>query len=68
MTSNSYSRPPDYEVGEAVTVVYEKDAPQKARIKSHFQMWGIEETLALIGAFFLVYGFSPMPYRQLGLD
>jgi hypothetical protein len=39
VTSSSSSNPPSYKVGEAVSVLYELDNPQTAKISSFFGLW-----------------------------
>lgn len=54
--SGSSSYPPDYEVGEEVQVLYDPSEPQKAKIDSFFELWGISAILAVIGSISLFLG------------
>lgn len=47
--SSSGSFPPEYEVGDTVSVLYISDNPSNARINSFFSVWGITLFTGVIG-------------------
>jgi hypothetical protein len=47
--SSLSSYPPAYEVGEKVTILYDPDKPQKAKIEGFFSLWLVPFILAAIG-------------------
>lgn len=56
--SNVYSRPPAYEVGESVIVLYNPEDPKESvRIKSFFSLWGVQLVLCAISSVFFILGF-----------
>jgi hypothetical protein len=50
------SSPPAFEIGEAVSVLYDPAAPEEARIDSFFQLWFGAVILGGIGLVFIVIG------------
>lgn len=50
------SRPPAYDVGETVTVLYPQGSPREAKIKSFGSLWLGTTIAAGIGAIFLIIG------------
>ena len=64
-TSSSGTSPPAFEVGEAVSVLYEPTSPGNARINSFFQLWllpiilgGMGSVFGIIGGAGLIFGGS----------
>jgi hypothetical protein len=55
-TSSNGTRPPAFEVGEAVSVLYDPAAPGNARINSFFQLWLLPIILGGIGSAFAAIG------------
>ena len=51
-TSNAASNPPRYSVGDTLEVLYEVDAPEKARIHSFFSLWGVSLIFFVMGLSF----------------
>ena len=56
--SGMASRPASYDVGEAVTVLYDASQPSKARIKGPFALWGLATIFAGLGGVFSLIGGS----------
>lgn len=56
VSSSFYSSPPEFHVGDAVTVLYRSDDPQTARIDSYWQVWGLPSLLGIIGSIQLPVG------------
>lgn len=55
--TNVYSRPPDYEVGDIVTVFYiSGDGKVRAKIDGFFSLWGVQVILFIIGSTFALLG------------
>jgi hypothetical protein len=50
VSSSFYSSPPEFHVGDSVTVLYRSDDPQTARIDSYWQVWGLPSLLGIIGS------------------
>lgn len=48
-SSSNSSDPPAFEIGEAVTVLYNPMQPSEARINTFFELWGLAAILALSG-------------------
>ncbi|MGR3279095.1 DUF3592 domain-containing protein [Acaryochloris marina NIES-2412] len=66
--SNFGSKPPQYEIGELVEVLYRIDAPEQARIKSFLSLWGASLILGFMGSIFVVIGAFRMlltPLRRM---
>ena len=57
-TSNGASRPAAYDVGEAVTVLYDPAHPHKARLKGQWALWGLSTIFAGLGTVFFLIGAS----------
>ena len=55
-TGSSGTSPPAFEVGEAVTVLYNPASPGTARIKSFFQLWLLPIILGGMGSVFATIG------------
>lgn len=52
-----YSRPPDYKVGEAVTVFYDDSGDKiRAKVDGFFSLWGMPTVLLLISVGFSFLG------------
>ena len=56
VSSSLYSSPPEFHVGDSVTVLYRGDDPQTARIDSYWQVWGLPSLLGIIGSIELPVG------------
>lgn len=56
VSSSFYSSPPEFHVGDSVTVLYRSDDPQTARIDSYWQVWGLPSLLGIIGSIELPVG------------
>lgn len=55
--SNNYSRPPAFEVGEKVGVLYTPDDPKaSARVDTFFSTRGVPMILYILGVFFIILG------------
>ncbi len=48
--SNWGSKPPRFNVGEKVTVLYNPRSPEDARLDTFFELWGLPTILSIIGA------------------
>ena len=55
--SSMSSSPPSFSLGEQVDVIYPKDNPQTAKIKSTMSLWGLSIILGGMGLVFMVIGF-----------
>lgn len=56
ITSKTASRPPAYEIGEQVTVLYLPKRPNDAKIKSFWEIWIPSLICLLIGLFISGFG------------
>lgn len=56
VSSSFYSAPPEFQVGDQVTVLYRRDDPDTARIDTSTQLWGLPVLLAVIGGILLLAG------------
>lgn len=54
--SNTGSKPPTYEDGEQVSVLYEKQNPANAKIAGFWELWGISVILGVFGVVLLLVG------------
>jgi len=50
--SETASRPPAYKIGQKLTVHYEKDHPERARIDSFLELWAVALFHGVVGVFF----------------
>lgn len=64
-TSSSSSNPPSYSRGETVEVLYQPDAPNRAKINGFFDLWGGAIILAGLGLVFFIIGFSLFAFSYL---
>jgi len=55
--SSISSSPPSYDVGERVELIYNPEAPEDARMKGFFAIWGLASISGLFGAIFFTIGF-----------
>jgi hypothetical protein len=62
VASNNFSSPAEFTAGQAVTVLYERDRPEEARINSFYQVWGMAEVLGIIGGVFVALGTGFLKY------
>jgi hypothetical protein len=62
-TSDAGASPPDHEIGERVTVLYEREDPEDARLPGTFALWGIAIIPAVFGAVLGVPGFAIVAVR-----
>ena len=65
-TSSFSSRPPGYDVGESVPVLYLSGKPQEARIKGFGSLWSGCVILAGLGAVFSLVGYSILRAGKVG--
>lgn len=65
-TSSVGSSPPSHRVGEAVTVLYLPTDPQRARIKSFFQLWFGFLLVCVMGLVFAAIGLTMILVRARG--
>jgi hypothetical protein len=56
VSSGFFSSPPEFHVGDVVTVLYRRDDPQDARIDSYWQVWGLPSLLGIGGCIELPIG------------
>lgn len=56
VASHIYSSPPEFQVGDKVTVLYRTENPDGAVIDTFWQLWGLPAVLSLIGIIFLFVG------------
>lgn len=56
--SRSNSNPPQYKVGDSITVLYEPDNPSRARIDSFLDLWFLPVIFGGIGAAFICISTS----------
>lgn len=57
-TSDVSSNPPSYKKGEVVEVYYQKDMPQRAKVKGFFSLWGGHLIMGGMGFTLFMVGFS----------
>ncbi|TXS96022.1 DUF3592 domain-containing protein [Parahaliea maris] len=57
-TSSSGSNPPSFHRGETVTVLYQPDTPEQARIGSFFSLWGLPMIVGGMGLVFSLVGWG----------
>ena len=62
--SKNYETPPEFRVGQTVTVLYEKDHPELARIASYWQIHAFEVVSGSIGLFFSGIGLGSLIYQR----
>jgi hypothetical protein len=56
VSSSFYSAPPEFRVGDKVTVLYRRNDPDTARIDTFWQLWGLPALLGIIGFVLLLAG------------
>jgi hypothetical protein len=54
--SRVMSNPPEFKIGDAVTVYYKRDHPEWAVINSLGQLWRADLALTIVGAIFILFG------------
>ncbi|MGQ0835150.1 MAG: DUF3592 domain-containing protein [Gammaproteobacteria bacterium] len=54
--SMAHSNPPEYEIGASVRVLYDRDRPSEARIRSFVSLWLLPMILGSLGFIFTVVG------------
>ena len=57
ITSHNSTNPPEFSIGEKVTVRYLPSNPAGARIQSFFQLWFVSAMFGSIGLAFLLTGY-----------
>ncbi len=62
--SNIRSRPPAYEVGERVKLVYERKNPSNVKVVSFWGLYAASIILAMVAAPLLILGFSYLVYQM----
>ena len=62
-TSNLSTNSPNYKVGEAVSVLYNKDNHQDAKINTFFQLWFGTIVLSILGVVFFVIGLFVLIFK-----
>ena len=62
-TSKTASKPPSYDVGETVDVLYRPDAPSDARIDTFWQIYGSSLLFSGIGLIFALVGLKMIRWR-----
>ena len=65
VSSSAYQSPPEFHVGDTVTVLYLRDAPQTARIDSFWQLWGLPSLAGIIGSITLSAGIIVMAWPKI---
>ena len=65
VSSSLYSSPPEFQVGDAVAVLYRGDDPQSARIDRYSQLWGLPTVLGILGTSQLFVGLVLLFWRKL---
>ncbi|MBI3535631.1 MAG: DUF3592 domain-containing protein [Deltaproteobacteria bacterium] len=53
--SNTGSNPPDYEVGDSVTIIYDPAKPRQAKINSFLDIWLLPVVLGFLGTVFTTF-------------
>jgi hypothetical protein len=64
--SQVHSNPPEFKVGEAVKVYYQRDHPEWAVINSMGQLWMGDVALAFVGLIFILFGTVVSRARNSG--
>lgn len=54
--SMAHSNPPEYEIGASVRVLYDRDRPSEARIRSFVSLWLLPMILGGLGLIFTAVG------------
>ena len=62
--SNISSRPPAYEVGEKVKLVYERKNPDNVKVVSFWGLYAASVIMAMVAAPLLILGFSYLVYQM----
>lgn len=57
-SSSSSSNPPAYSRGETVSVLYEVESPENARINDFMSLWGAVLILSILGGVFFLVGMG----------
>jgi len=55
-SSSTSSNPPKYSINEKVVVIYIPESPNKAKIKSFFDLWGVIIIPGIFGLVFFIIG------------
>jgi len=63
--SNTGSNPPSFSEGDTVTVLYEPQSPEKAKIRSFAQLWLGTMILGILGGVFTAIGGGILLYGRL---
>jgi hypothetical protein len=58
ITSNTSTNPPEFSVGDTITVLYEKEDPAKATPDAFWQLWLVPVVLVIIGVCHGVFGLA----------
>jgi hypothetical protein len=64
VSSKSGSNPPDFEIGDAVPVLYPLGDPAAARIATPFQTYGLSIILGIMGTAFVFLGLGARWLRR----
>lgn len=61
-SSNVSSSSVDYKTGDKIPVLYNRDKPEEARVKSFFSLWGVTLIVGGIGLIFTAMGVGYLIY------
>jgi hypothetical protein len=56
VSSSIYQNPPEFHVGDEVTVLYLADNPENAHIDSFWRIWGLPSLLGIVGGLTSIIG------------
>jgi hypothetical protein len=64
LTSDVYSNPPAYTVGQTVTVLYEQKNPAGAKLRSFWQLWLFPVVFGILGGVATCIGYFLLRYER----
>jgi len=66
--SSMSSSPPAYRRGERVSVLYELENPENAKIQGLFDLWGVSIIVAFVGLMFFIGGLLFVRFQRAGFN
>ena len=58
VSSHVFSSPPEFHVGDSVSILYPDDRPQAARIDRYSQIWGLPTVIGIAGGLLVIFGLG----------
>ena len=65
VSSSLYASPPEFHIGDTVTVLYSHGNPQSARIDSFWQLWGLPSLAGFAGSVTFLVGLIMISWRKI---